>query len=104
MQTQHEIIDIIVAALAPLKQVEKIIFSANYLVNGTPYDVTLIIYENCQPNYIVSQQTYEELLKDISNNINLNILAVNADSAQMFLNKRLESFLTIYKKKKLSET
>lgn len=97
MQTQNEIIDIIVRMISPLEHVEKIIFSADYLVNGFPYAITLIIYENGKPNYIVTQQEYELLLKSIS--VQINLLAISTQHVTTTLDYRLQDFLIIYEKK-----
>lgn len=104
MHTQNEITQFIVDALSPLSYVEKILFSAEYLVNASPYDVTLIIYESCEPNHIATQQKYEDLLKSLSSSIHLNILAVNSKAATTFLDKRLKHYLNIYTRKSVSET
>lgn len=99
MLTQDAIIDTIVTKLSPIKYIDKVLFSAHYLVSATPYSITLIIYERCRPNYIATQLEYSKLLKELSNTIELNILAVNCEEATLFLNRRLHNFLTIYQKK-----
>ena len=99
MQTQNEIVDIIVRMISPLEHVEKIIFSADYLVNGFPYAITLIIYENTKPNYIVTQQEYELLLKAINGSVQINLLAISTEHVTTTLDYRLQDFLTIYEKK-----
>ena len=99
METQNKIIQKIVSAVSTEKHVEKIIFFEDYLVNGMPHEITLIIYESCEPNYIITQEKYEKLLKNIQVNIPINILAVNSEDALRSLDKRLENSQCIYDKK-----
>ncbi len=99
MLTQNELIDMIVKILSKEEQVCKVYFFASYLVNGRPYEATLIIYENCETDYIIAQHNYEKLLKEVGNHVALNILPVNKDEAQRSLDRRLQGLLCIYEKK-----
>ena len=99
METQNKIINNIVTILSKEDQVDKIIFFGDYLPNGMPYEVTLIIYENCNPDYMISQEKYEKLLKTATQNISLNVLAVNSEEAKRSLDQRLINALCIYEKK-----
>ena len=99
MLTQNEIINNIVTILKKEEQVDRVYFLASYLVGGMPYEVSLIIYENCRPNYMVSQSNYEQLLRGTTGDIILNILPVNCNDAQKSLDRRLEDTLCIYERK-----
>ena len=99
MQTQQEIIDRIVKILSKDENIDKILFFGSYLVNGKPYEVSLIIFEKESPNYLISQFHYEKLLKEVAQGLILNILPVNSAQAEMSLNRRLEDALCIYQKK-----
>lgn len=99
MQTQQEIVDRIVKILSKEKNIDKVFFFGSYLVNGKPYEISLIIYENKSDDYLISQFYYETLLKDIRNEMIVNLLPVNTIEAKRSLDKRLEDALCIYQRK-----
>jgi hypothetical protein len=99
MRTQDQIIESIVDILSKERQVCKVFFFINRIKGNHLLEATLIIYEDCEPDYIISQGSYEELLKDIANKIQLNILPVNSVDAEKFLDRRLEDLLCIYERK-----
>ena len=99
MRTQDQIIDAIVKVLSQERQVTKVFFFTHPVPNSSQNKISLIIYEDCDPDYIISQFKYETLLKNIGNDVILNILPVNCMDAQKSLDKRLEDYLCIYNKK-----
>ena len=99
MRTKDEIIESIVTILSQEKNIEKILFLGDDPIDNEPYDIALIIFEKDSPDYFISQFHYEELLKDIKQNIFFNILPVNSSQAEISLNQRLKEALCIYQKK-----
>ena len=99
MKTHDEVIENIVKILSVDDNIDKVLFFGAYLVNGKPYEISLIIFEKESNDYLASQFHYEKLLKEIGKDISLNILPVNSTKAQQSLNRRLKDALCIYQRK-----